>query len=191
MLRDSRIAETPFAARARARRLFGAALLLSVLPLILLFLFGYGVSLDATRTKIGLVLEVPSPLSRDLAATFQASRYFEVRVATDRRELEGPLARREVRGIVVIPATFEADLRKRSRVPELQLIVDGADPNTAALVQGYAQGVISTWADLRAIQEVLGHAKLSTTQRYTHVSMEHLMRVYDAAHPLSRGSRKR
>jgi drug efflux transport system permease protein len=137
-----------------------------VLPLILLFLFGYGVSLDATRTKIGLVIEAPTPAARNLAASFQASRYFDVRLGRDRRQFADDLVRGRIKGIVVIPATFAADQMRRGGDAAVQVIVDGSDPNTASFVQNDAQGVLASWASVEQAGKGATPTAIDIQQRF-------------------------
>ncbi|MBB3409186.1 ABC-2 type transport system permease protein [Rhizobium sp. BK316] len=140
-------------------------LIVFVLPLILLFLFGYGVSLDTTRTRIALVLEQATPLTQDLAASFQASRYFSVTVGRDRRMFENDLVLGKVRGIVVISADFATDYAAGNR-PQIQVLVDGSDPNTANFVQNYAQGAVANWERQRRSETVAAGPPISIEQRF-------------------------
>ncbi len=116
-----------------------------VLPGLLLFIFGYGVSLDATRVPIGLVLEDSTPEIRSFAAAFTESRYFGAQVGADRRAFEAALLAGELDGIVVVPSYFSARYVGPAGEAPIQIITNGAQPNNASFVEGYVRGTWQLW----------------------------------------------
>jgi len=121
-----------------------------VLPVVLILLFGYGMSLDVTNLPVAIVLEDPSPASTDLAASFELSRYFDVQKTTSMRLAEDWMLARKVDGIVRIRPDFSRRLSRGDA--EVQLLVHGIDANRARIIHGYAQAAVGVWAARRSAE---------------------------------------
>lgn len=180
------VVETPDGSRAAGLRdrailelLYGSGLRVSELASLSLSELDLGSATARVRGKGSKERLVP--LGRKCVAALEA--YFEVRSS-----LKHPKT-----GAVDPRAVFVSARGARLGVRAVQLLVHKygalgagrADLHPHALRHTCATHLLDGGADLRAIQELLGHSSLSTTQRYTHVSTEHLLRVYDAAHPLA------
>ena len=123
------------------------SLLLGILmPVIMLFLFGYALTLDIDRIPLAVWDQSATPMSRELLSRFTGSRYFVLKVvAKNYHDIEQAIDRRTAMAGMVIPATFAPD-GSDSHPVSIQLILDGSDPNTATIVQGYAEGIVSDWS---------------------------------------------
>ncbi|MGH8021710.1 MAG: ABC transporter permease, partial [Opitutaceae bacterium] len=115
-----------------------------LLPMILLLVFGYGLSLDVKHVPVAIVIENPSAEASELAAGFQLSPYFEARVVASMALATRLLRDREVDGIVRVPGDFARRIQLFNTA-EVQVIVNGAGANRARTIQTYAHGAIAQW----------------------------------------------
>ncbi len=120
-----------------------------LLPVVLLLIFGYGVSLDAEHVPIALVVEQPSTDTASFTGGFQQSRYFAPIFMRNLHEAETALMQRRVDAIVHLRSNFARQLRQPGGAP-VQVIVNGVDANTARLILGYVQGVWQRWLQQQA-----------------------------------------
>jgi ABC-2 type transport system permease protein len=121
-----------------------------VLPLILILLFGYGLSLDVKNVPIAIVMENPTPEAVELAAGFELSPYFHPWTTRSMPPAQQQLLEHRVDGIVRMPADLSRHLAAGDA--EVQLIVHGGDANRARIIEGYVQGVVGVWAARLAAQ---------------------------------------
>jgi ABC-2 type transport system permease protein len=122
-----------------------------VLPLLLLFIYGVGISLDISNLKVGLAMEDSSPLVQSFVEALKESKYFDLVVERTQEPFYKQLRDGEIHGFVVIPSDFSKNFLERGNQAEIQVIADGSSPNTASFVQNYIRGAWSNWA---LIQEV-------------------------------------
>lgn len=135
-----------------------------ILPLILLFLYGFGVSLDLNHLRLGLVMEDTAPDARSFAQSLIDSRYFDVQVSSTRKPFYDQIAKGTIRGFVVVPAYFSAFRSRPPNLAPIQVIADGSEPNTASFVQNYVQGAWQTWLQEQQITRNIQGLSLAVLQ---------------------------
>lgn len=126
-----------------------------VLPLILMFIYGFGVSLDLDHLRVGLVVEDSSPDAQSFVQSLTDSTYFETSIARDRREFEEAIIRGKIRAIIVIPSYFSSFRQRQDSTAPIQVLADGSEPNTATFAQNYTLGAWSNWLQQEAISKKL------------------------------------
>lgn len=123
-----------------------ALLIAFLLPFVLLFVNGYGLSLDAHKMKLAVLIEAGSDTTSGIAQALDASPYLNVFWEPSMVQAQTALDTGQVRGILVLRQDFAQRLARTSRWPaSAQLLVNGTDPNTARLMQGYVQGAFTVW----------------------------------------------
>ncbi len=121
------------------------------LPFLMILLFGYALTLDVDRIPTIVYDADQSPESRELVSRFQGSRYFEMLDSVDAyAAIERKIDRDECMLGLVIPKDYARDLLS-GRAPQVQLLFDGSDSNTASIALGYANGIVQPLAlEMRA-----------------------------------------
>lgn len=118
-----------------------------VLPIILILIFGYGLSLDVKNVPIAVVMEQSTPSVRDALSGLNGSAYFSPRYVASMREAEELLKKRDVDAILRTSSDFDSQFAKGNA--EVQLILHGVDSTTATLIGQYTSALLSLGVQTR------------------------------------------
>ena len=116
------------------------------LPIILIFIIGYGVTLDVKNVPVAVVLEDTSPTAHDVLSFLNGSEYFSPIYVTSMYEAVELMDDRKVDAVLKIPSDFSENLYKQKS--SIQLNLYGVDSSTATTVKGYIEVSIKQWEAL-------------------------------------------
>ena len=150
LLRIKAVAKKEFIHIIRDPRSLGMGI---AIPMLLLFLFGYALTLDVDRVPLIVWDQSGTYASRDLVSRFSGSRYFSLqRYTNNYRDIEQAIDSREALIAVVIPVDFARRI-ETGRHASVQAILDGSDPNTATFALAYAENVVQGYSrDISILQ---------------------------------------
>jgi len=120
-----------------------------VLPVVLLLLFGYGVSLDAKHVPIGFVVETPDATSESFISQFEQSDYFDPKHYNTLHEAKKALKTRDIFAFVRLKSNFTNQMLASGDSP-IELIVNGVDANQARISEGYILSIWQLWLNKTA-----------------------------------------
>ena len=152
------VARKEFIHVVRDPRALGIAI---VLPMIMLMIFGYALTLDLDRVPLAVWDQSRTPQSRELVRRFEGSRYFSVAARPGNyQEAEAAIEHGRVLMALVVPVDFGKQVASE-RPTQVQVLADGSDANTTTLALGYAETIVRTYSQeilLQKFQRLTGRA---------------------------------
>lgn len=137
------VARKEFLHIRRDPRMIGA---IFMVPLIQLFLFGYALSFDIRNINTAVLDHDLTPESRKLITSFESSGYFTVvRYLGKENDIDDTLDRGIAKVAITIPKGFARDVTAGGK-PAVQILIDGADPNTAVVARGYTTAISQSFS---------------------------------------------
>ena len=145
------VARKEFIHVLRDPRALGIAI---VLPMIMLMIFGYALTLDLDRVPLAVWDQSRTPQSRELVSRFEGSRYFSVVARPGNyREAEVSIERGQTLMALVIPVDFGRQVAS-GRTTQVQVLADGSDANTTTLALSYAEAIVQTYSQEILVEKV-------------------------------------
>lgn len=120
-----------------------------ILPLVLMLIFAYGINLDNNTIKVGILVEDSNSKASEIVSSFEGTTSLDLKKFSDRKSIEKSLVDSEIKGMIIIPNDFTKKLYNNSTTADLQLILDGSDPNMSTFIEGYVLGSLAKWQSIK------------------------------------------